>query len=200
MAHYCNEHKTPFFKKGAMKGYAHPIEGTDRWCNEPEGQAEPKEKEKPFTYNPEKSASIERQVAVKIAFDSRAENEPMAETLIRAESIYNWIHNAVNPTTSAINKVLQPLGMAIPEGEELASRNAFDYVEVKDVKPPKETPAKSIVYATEGQLETLKTFELKHLGKAQEFMDKHGFKKKLTKANADILIDEFVLLEDANND
>ena len=36
--HYCTEHKTVFFKKGAMRGYAHPIEGTDpvKWCNEPE--------------------------------------------------------------------------------------------------------------------------------------------------------------------
>jgi len=34
--HYCQEHGVNFFKKGRMKGYAHPIEGTDKWCNEPE--------------------------------------------------------------------------------------------------------------------------------------------------------------------
>ena len=34
--HYCKEHDTQFFKKGKMKGYAHKIEGTDQWCNEPE--------------------------------------------------------------------------------------------------------------------------------------------------------------------
>lgn len=36
--HYCVEHKTAFFMKGAMRGYAHPIEGSDptEWCNEPE--------------------------------------------------------------------------------------------------------------------------------------------------------------------
>ena len=27
-------HKTVFFKKGKMKGYAHPIVGTKDWCNE----------------------------------------------------------------------------------------------------------------------------------------------------------------------
>ncbi len=32
--HYCPVHDTNFFKKGRMKGYAHPIEGTDQWCNE----------------------------------------------------------------------------------------------------------------------------------------------------------------------
>jgi hypothetical protein len=34
--HYCSEHNIPFFKKGKMKTYAHKIEGTDTWCNEPE--------------------------------------------------------------------------------------------------------------------------------------------------------------------
>ncbi len=36
MAHHCNVHNTPYFKKGKMKGYAHPIEDTGEWCNEPE--------------------------------------------------------------------------------------------------------------------------------------------------------------------
>jgi hypothetical protein len=33
-SHYCPIHNVNFFKKGRMKGYAHPIEGTDEWCNE----------------------------------------------------------------------------------------------------------------------------------------------------------------------
>lgn len=36
--HWCSVHKTKFFKKGNMKGYAHPIEGTKDWCNEQEAQ------------------------------------------------------------------------------------------------------------------------------------------------------------------
>ena len=37
--HWCAIHKTPFFKKGKMKAYAHPIkdefgEDTGEWCNE----------------------------------------------------------------------------------------------------------------------------------------------------------------------
>ena len=41
--HYCAEHKVVFFKRGAMRGYAHPIEGTDptKWCNEPESGGGP---------------------------------------------------------------------------------------------------------------------------------------------------------------
>jgi len=40
--HYCKEHDTPFFKRGKMQKYAHPIgeKGVDgkyeAWCNEPE--------------------------------------------------------------------------------------------------------------------------------------------------------------------
>jgi len=34
--HWCSKHNTAFFKKGKMRGYAHPIEGTEGWCNEEE--------------------------------------------------------------------------------------------------------------------------------------------------------------------
>ena len=39
--HYCQIHGVNFFKKGRMKGYAHPIEGTDKWCNEDDIKPEP---------------------------------------------------------------------------------------------------------------------------------------------------------------
>lgn len=52
--HYCAEHKVVFFKKGAMRGYAHPIEGTEpvKWCNEPEGGGEPIPAEEPSGLQP----------------------------------------------------------------------------------------------------------------------------------------------------
>lgn len=37
---FCQEHQEPFFKKGKMKNYAHPIGDTGEWCNAPEGAAE----------------------------------------------------------------------------------------------------------------------------------------------------------------
>ena len=33
---HCKEHGTEWFKRGKMRGYAHPIEGSDGWCNMPE--------------------------------------------------------------------------------------------------------------------------------------------------------------------
>lgn len=167
-SHFCVKHNTPFFKKGNMKGYAHPIKDengeTIGWCNEPEGQA--KEKEKASTYSPEKSASIERQVAAKIAFDTKNENEPIKETLMKAEIIFNWIHNedlppAVESTTDAVNPTTD-----------------------------------KVIYATQKQKDELIRYEEKYPGKTQHFMDAHKYTRKLTKAQADILINEFILLDE----
>jgi hypothetical protein len=45
--HWCKIHNTPFFKRGKMKDYAHPVKvdgkDTGKWCNEPE----PEEPEPP---------------------------------------------------------------------------------------------------------------------------------------------------------
>jgi hypothetical protein len=32
---YCAEHKTLWFKRGKMTSYAHPVEGSDKWCRQP---------------------------------------------------------------------------------------------------------------------------------------------------------------------
>jgi hypothetical protein len=40
--HYCSEHDAVFFKRGKMRGYAHPIEDTGQWCNEEKEDADPK--------------------------------------------------------------------------------------------------------------------------------------------------------------
>jgi hypothetical protein len=50
--HSCTVHHVPFFKKGKMKSYAHKIEGTDQWCNEPEAGAATATVEKPTTAPP----------------------------------------------------------------------------------------------------------------------------------------------------
>ncbi len=34
--HWCPVHNAKFFKSGKMRGYAHKIEGTNDWCNEPD--------------------------------------------------------------------------------------------------------------------------------------------------------------------
>ena len=40
-SHYCPVHDVNFFKSGRMKNYAHPVEGTKEWCNEPDETPEP---------------------------------------------------------------------------------------------------------------------------------------------------------------
>ena len=41
-SHYCRTHKVNFFKRGKMRSYAHQIEDTGKWCNEPESQPDAK--------------------------------------------------------------------------------------------------------------------------------------------------------------
>lgn len=80
--HYCKEHKTTWFKKGKMKGYAHPIGDTGDWCNEPQPEDAPKEQqfsvepekreypeETKYKVDPAKTASIEAQQAAEFTKD-----------------------------------------------------------------------------------------------------------------------------------
>lgn len=46
-SHWCPIHDVNFFKKGRMKGYAHQVEGTNEWCNEPEESPIPTQKPPP---------------------------------------------------------------------------------------------------------------------------------------------------------
>lgn len=47
MPHFCKEHNTPFFKRGKMPAYAHPIGDTGTWCNEAGGSKTPPAPSKP---------------------------------------------------------------------------------------------------------------------------------------------------------
>lgn len=65
--HWCKEHKTVWFKKGGMKGYAHPItdeegEPTGAWCNEPKAETPKPETAKIGT---DKDAQIWKAVCLK---------------------------------------------------------------------------------------------------------------------------------------
>ncbi len=82
--HYCQIHQQPFFMKGKMKNYAHPLKDekgeTIGWCSEPpvekdkeghelqpQSEAYPsiEENKLPTYTRPDNTASIELQVAVK---------------------------------------------------------------------------------------------------------------------------------------
>ena len=58
--HWCTAHNTPFFKRGQMKHYAHPIEGTKDWCNEPSSA-------------PQKAAQPQQKAAAKAQAEKDAE-------------------------------------------------------------------------------------------------------------------------------
>jgi len=45
--HWCELHKTPFFKKGKMLAYAHPIGDTGEWCHEHKEKPTPEAKNQP---------------------------------------------------------------------------------------------------------------------------------------------------------
>ncbi len=78
--HYCMEHHTVFFKKGGMRGFAHPIDGGG-WCNEEGGETNALEgtkppeqraaKDEPDTGRPVDPTrkSIERQTSLKSAVE-----------------------------------------------------------------------------------------------------------------------------------
>jgi len=69
--HWCKEHQQTFFKKGAMKGYAHPIldengEKTGQWCNEPKSEVESKPE-------PPRSGSTNDSIEAQVAFKGMIE-------------------------------------------------------------------------------------------------------------------------------
>jgi len=82
-SHYCVTHDAIFFKKGNMRGFAHPIldekgDATGKWCNEPkqeEPQETPAEKVAPPVMSKDDWAekdrvtrkSIERQKSLELA-------------------------------------------------------------------------------------------------------------------------------------
>ena len=112
--HWCPIHKTPFFKKGNMKGYAHPIKdaegNTTGWCNEDQLPSNPDhivkkgepvaEKFEP-AINQQKQNSIEIQNAVnnivalwvggKLDEMKGAGRLKMAVKLYLEEKVYRWI-------------------------------------------------------------------------------------------------------------
>lgn len=72
--HWCKEHQTVWFKKGKMKGYAHPImdengEPTSEWCNEPKSATDVGSK----TPEPPRSGSTNDSIESQVAFKGMIE-------------------------------------------------------------------------------------------------------------------------------
>jgi hypothetical protein len=78
-AHWCSTHQTAFFKRGRMKGYAHPIKDdfggdTSEWCNEV--KVEPVEQ----TMAPEPKAEKE-------TIDFSEEKPPETKTITKVQNV-----------------------------------------------------------------------------------------------------------------
>lgn len=212
MAHYCDIHKTPFFKSQKMKRYAHPImdadgNSTGEWCNEPKEQTEAQpQKQYSSGYkgkSPEELELSRRSYALSYAKDlAVAEKIEVKQIVFFAIEFYKWLVVEVNPTTSAVKgepkmplltdeevkEVLASSGMAIPEGE--TSKQPLDLYKGDDgIKPPPDEPEP---IATE-QKERLKELQEKLPGRMKELCILWGWNvkaiSKLTKDQANHLIE-----------
>ncbi len=112
---FCKEHRQEWFKRGKMKGFAHPMldedgNPTGEWCNKPkdspvESVHEDKNPEakmpgERFTQDPEKQRSIERQTSIQMAIDlCKAEGgrHELSSICLTAEYIYQWISKGTIP-------------------------------------------------------------------------------------------------------
>ena len=183
-SHWCVIHKTPFFKKGAMKAYAHPIKDengeTTGWCNEPKGQT----KEKQWGgKSPEEIKSIETQVAAKICADLLIANklDSLDPNLTSALTFWLFTHLeqsiTVKPTATAVKDTAKE-----PE------------------YPPEPVLIPGIIsddeLITAEQKERLKELQEKLPGRALQLIKEWGWDvraiSKLTKRQAKHLIDVLV--------
>ena len=164
--HWCKEHGVAFFKKGGMKGWAHPIvdengESTGKWCNEPKEQTQTvglkADISQKFNHgkSPEELELSRRSFALSYAKDLVVAHEENKENILaRAKEFYDWLKN--EPT------------------------------EPKEIISPKES-SKPASPATAEQKKQLAEFEKKRPGRIAEIMKEQGFTRELTKTQASIV-------------
>lgn len=119
--YFCKEHQTVWFKKGNMRGYAHPIEGGG-WCNMPkEGPkteaklplAAPESKStlvaeevKVIPQNKEREQDIHRQVAFKGAVELCASGKiPLDAVGFRTEYYTRLLNGTIKFPEEAIDAI-----------------------------------------------------------------------------------------------
>lgn len=122
--HWCDEHNTAFFMRGKMKAFAHPIEGTDKWCHEH------KEKEQPS--EPESSPESTTTTIAAVKEESGGIAEDKTETSIpnNIQALYNWI--AVHGKKYTRSWFLENFSYT-EEGLKDSEQCVKAYHEVKDV-------------------------------------------------------------------
>ena len=121
--HWCKEHEVEFFKRGKMKGYAHPIEGTEagEWCNEPEGGGDPMPEDTPKETGQHKSDGKNRSFALSYAKDIgvakvRAGKSTSAFEIIETAVLFeSYLDNGAEVTPLKGNPSQRPIEETPPD-------------------------------------------------------------------------------------
>jgi len=161
--HFCGAHQQPFFKKGKMKGYAHPLkdesgEDTGEWCNEPEQktavptEAKEVDAETKKTGYPERpqsqSISIEGQGALKALNEIALSDKGTPLDLEYCKKIAYWklfTWTGIDPASIEIKPqpVTPPVtptatkkeSKAQPDGKQVAKTDGVDLNPPDKIKP-----------------------------------------------------------------
>jgi len=180
--HFCKEHGVVFFKKGKMKGYAHPVvddggDPTGEWCNEPEEKAEKPQVARQGSTN----ESIEAQVAFKgmieliVADRITIDSKP-------GQAAYNW----------AMSKLANWASMGEPPKDKPGAKAMKPRYDEPDPEVTKEEPEKDAIQPE--QIERIKRAAIKYKEHTEVYIDllKGAYKtsnyKELTALQAEDLI------------
>jgi hypothetical protein len=124
--HWCQEHNTAWFKRGKMKSYAHPIEGTDpvEWCHEPS-------RPQPETPKEEPQEAPEPEVESYINLDWLRESmKTLQEKGITAYSNKNVVSYLNQITGQQSTKVSDAVKLLTKEQAEKLSKDVADALEM----------------------------------------------------------------------
>lgn len=126
--HWCSIHKTPFFKKGGMKGYAHPIkdeigDDTGEWCNELTKAPETKPE-------PETQAPSQAKTPVPIKLATQAKGVPPAETPETNDETWEEIgkETASMPAGKKIQNITELKGLM--GKHKIGTREAYEILSI----------------------------------------------------------------------
>jgi len=99
--YYCKEHQTTWFMRGNMTGYAHPIEGTKKWCSMPSVKpVEAKQPEPPTT-----EPKGQPEASQKLTMPSDAATEAQWATLIRLGRELGGFRDDAHITTTILARL-----------------------------------------------------------------------------------------------
>ena len=124
--HYCVEHQTVWFKRGKMKGFAHPIkdengEDTGSWCNEPV-EKEPKPDGIIIPVYQEESVILIIKAHNKIVDKLKNEIEEWRLRNLRIRRLKNNYSNTQRENKKEVYELRQQLRDKTKEIEELKSK------------------------------------------------------------------------------